>query len=89
MFQKFKIDFLNLFFFMKLRKEIQNVDKDGVIGQPLKLAPGGNGRVYGIVAVKNSCPKGFLSIINKFTNIHDNVRVQMNQTVNASSESTE
>ncbi|RNA23250.1 nidogen-1-like isoform X2 [Brachionus plicatilis] len=40
------------------KKEIQNVDKDGNIGMPMKLAPGGNGRVYGVVAVKNSCQKG-------------------------------
>lgn len=40
------------------RKEIPNVDKDGVLGQPIKLAPGGNGRVYGIVAVKNQCQRG-------------------------------
>jgi hypothetical protein len=40
------------------RKEIQNVDKDGIVGQPLKLSTGGNGRVYGIVAVKNACSRG-------------------------------
>ena len=40
------------------RKEIAVVDKDGVLGQPIKLSMGGNGRVYGIVAVKNSCPRG-------------------------------
>ena len=42
----------------KSRKEIQNVDKTGVIGQSIKLSVGGSGRVYGIVAAKNVCPKG-------------------------------
>lgn len=47
---------------MKIRKEIQNVDKDGVLGQPIKLSIGGNGRVYGIAAVRNTCPRGLFNI---------------------------
>jgi nidogen (entactin) len=39
-------------------KDIQNVDKDGILNVPIKLSTGGNGRVYGIVAVKNNCQKG-------------------------------
>lgn len=46
------------------RKELQNVDKDGIVGQPLKLSTGGNGRVYGIVAVKNACSRGEHIIFN-------------------------
>ena len=40
-------------------KEIQNIDKDGVVGPSLKLSVGGNGRVYGIVAIKSQCQQGF------------------------------
>lgn len=29
-----------------------------MIGQPIKLSIGGSGRVYGILAVKNMCPRG-------------------------------
>jgi hypothetical protein len=45
-----------IFFFS--RKEIQNVDKDGALGKSLALSLGGTGRVYGIEALKNSCPRG-------------------------------
>ena len=47
-----------------MSKEIQNVDKDGVSGQPLKLSIGGNGRVYGIVAIRNACSRGNYSLPN-------------------------
>ena len=40
------------------RKEIQTIDKSGVIGQPIKLSVGGSGRVYGLYAVRNTCSKG-------------------------------
>lgn len=49
---------VNLANFFKKRKAIQNVDKDGNVGMPIQLAPGGNGRIYGVAAVKNSCQKG-------------------------------
>jgi hypothetical protein len=39
-----------------------NVDKDGVQGKPLKLSIGGNGRVYGLITVKDSCVRGRLDI---------------------------
>lgn len=34
------------------------MDKDGVQGEPIPLSIGGNGRVYGMTAVKNQCPQG-------------------------------
>jgi nidogen (entactin) len=40
------------------KKALQQVDKDGVQGEPIPLSIGGNGRVYGLVAVKNQCPQG-------------------------------
>ena len=40
------------------RNEVPNVDKDGVLGKPLKLSAGGNGKVYGIVALKSACTRG-------------------------------
>ena len=43
---------------MNSRKEISSVNKDGNIHQNFRLAPGGNGRVYGISVVKSSCPLG-------------------------------
>jgi nidogen (entactin) len=48
------------------RKDIPNVDKDGVQGKALTGSIGGNGRLYGISAIKNICNQGlkFISIIN-------------------------
>lgn len=40
------------------KQVIQALDKNGVNGEELKLAPGGNGRVFGIAVVKNACPRG-------------------------------
>ena len=40
------------------KQAIQNMDKNGVIGEELKLAPGGNGRVYGITVIKSFCQRG-------------------------------
>jgi nidogen (entactin) len=34
------------------------VNKEGVQGQALKLAPGGNGRVYGLTVIRTACPGG-------------------------------
>ena len=45
------------------KKGIQNVDKDGIIGETLPLSIGGNGRVYGIAAVKDKCPIGNIFLV--------------------------
>lgn len=45
------------------KKGIQNVDKDGIIGETLPLSIGGNGRVYGITAVKDKCPIGKITLL--------------------------
>ena len=37
------------------RNEVPNVSKDGVLGESLRLSAGGNGKVYGVVAVRSAC----------------------------------
>ncbi len=56
------------------KKEIQSVDKDGVAGETIPLSVGGNGRVYGIIAVKDQCPRGlfiflYFKIVNYFCHV--------------------
>ncbi len=43
---------------LSFSKEIQTVSKAGQPGKPLKLQPGGNGRVYGLAVLKSRCQTG-------------------------------
>ncbi|XP_064621672.1 nidogen-1-like isoform X2 [Lineus longissimus] len=40
-------------------QSIQNINvRGGSLGEPLKLPVGGNGRLYGVTAVRKNCPRG-------------------------------
>ena len=50
----------SLFLFL-LRKDIPNINQNGDSpNTPLRMALGGNGRPYGITAVRDQCPGGEL-----------------------------
>ena len=47
------------FYIYYKRKGIPNINKDGGdVNDVIPLAIGGNGRTYGVTAVKDQCPRG-------------------------------